>query len=703
MRLLNTLRNKPLLNNLHYLVITIILFILSLRYYFLFIALGIYLIFLIKKKEIFLTSLIIIVLVFVRFFTINIFHQELSNGIYTGVICDVDSENSYVLATINGRIRIISYKHSQNTGNYINVEIEFTKISDKSYDEDFSYKDYLFSKGIYYQAKEKEIMKESPGFHINMIKYNILKNYKNIISEESYQYLSALIFAENVFDSSLKDGYSLLGISHIVAVSGMHILFLYKIISILYLYFFHRASKKIPLIIITIYVIIIGAPSSALRALLFLLLGQMNKKGNTHYTRLDIFSISFMIMIIINPYQFYQLGFILSYLVSFILIYSNDLLKSKTKLSRSYETYLLIYFSTLPFVTGINNKITLISFIISPLLSIISIVLLPICYLILLFPYSDYILKYIFIFFNYYIEALSSISPSIPIKTFSIYYGLIYYLFWIIYIVFRTKNKFKLIPLSLFISTVTIYLNINYLNPYTKITFIDVGQGDGALISLAHNTGVIAVDCYNSFDYIKNMGIKKINYLILTHSDNDHIKDYDKILDYFDVDNILYSKYDYEMEKLLINNNNKIAISNGKNINLGESILEFIGPINNYDELNSNSIVFILNINNTRVLFTGDMTIEEEKDIINLYSKKLKCDILKVAHHASNTSSSVEFLNEVNPDYSIVSVGLNNIYNLPDADIIKRLNNISIVYETRYSGNINVYINKNKYFIQKYR
>ena len=344
MRLLNTLRNKPLLNNLHYLVITIILFILSLRYYFLFIALGIYLIFLIKKKEIFLTSLIIIVLVFVRFFTINIFHQELSNGIYTGVICDVDSENSYVLATINGRIRIISYKHSQNTGNYINVEIEFTKISDKSYDEDFSYKDYLFSKGIYYQAKEKEIMKESPGFHINMIKYNILKKYKNIISEESYQYLSALIFAENVFDSSLKDGYSLLGISHIVAVSGMHILFLYKIISILYLYFFHRASKKFPLIIITIYVIIIGAPSSALRALLFLLLGQMNKKGNTHYTRLDIFSISFMIMIIINPYQFYQLGFILSYLVSFILIYSNDLLKSKTKLSRSYETYLLIYF-----------------------------------------------------------------------------------------------------------------------------------------------------------------------------------------------------------------------------------------------------------------------------------------------------------------------------------------------------------------------
>lgn len=703
MKLLTVLKNKPLLNNIHYLVISIILLILSLRYYFLFIALGLYLIFLIKKKEIFLSSLIIIFIVFIRIFIINIIHQDLSNGSYSGIISDVDSDNSYILSTLNGKIRIISYNHTHNTGNYINVEIEFTKISDKSYDEDFSYKDYLYSKGIYYQAKEKEIKNETIGFHINMLKYNILKAYKKILSEESYQYLSALIFAENVFDSSLKDGYSLLGISHIVAVSGMHILFLYKLISILYLNLFHKASKRIPLTIITIYVIIIGAPSSALRALLFILLGEINKKGTTHYTRLDIFSISFILMILFNPYQLFQLGFILSYLVSFILIYSNDLLKSKTKLLKSYETYLLIYFSTLPFVTGINNKITLISFIISPLISLIAIILLPICYILLLFPFTDYIFKYIFIFFNYYIEALSTISPSIPIRTFSIYFGLIYYLFWIIYIVFRTKNKFKLITLSLFVSTITIYLNINYLNPYTKITFIDVGQGDGALITLAHNEGVIVVDCYNSFDYIKNMGINKIDYLILTHSDNDHIKDYNELLDYFRIENILYSKYDYEMEKLLLEYNNTIPINNGINIKLGNSLLEFIGPINQYDELNSNSIVFILNVNNTKILFSGDMTIEEERDIINLYSNKLKCDILKVAHHGSNTSSSIEFLNEVKPNYSIVSVGLNNIYNLPDNNIIDRLNKISNVYETRYTGNIDIYISNNKYFIQKYR
>ncbi len=703
MRLLDALKNKPLLNNLHYLVISIIILLLSLRYYFLFISLGIYLVFMIKKKKVFLSVLVVLLLVFIRIFSINIIHQKLDNGNYSGIISDIDSDNSYVLSTINGKIRIISYKHNHKTGNYLNLEIEFTQINDKSYDEDFSYKDYLYSKGIYYQAKEKYIIEESSGFHINMLKYNILSSYKRMLSEESYQYISALIFAENVFDSTIKDGYSLLGISHIVAVSGMHILFLYKLISILYLNLFHKAGKKIPLFFITAYVIIIGAPSSALRALLFLLLGEINKKGTIHYTRLDIFSISFMIMIIINPYQIYQLGFILSYLVSFILIFSNDLLKSKTKLSKSYETYLLIYFSTLPFITGINNKITLISFIISPLISIISIILLPICYVILLFPYSEYVLKYIFIFFNYYIEALSSISPFIPIKTFSIYYGLIYYLFWIIYIVFRTKNKLKFISLSLFINTIIIYLNINYLNPYTKITFIDVGQGDGALISLAHNKGVIVVDCYNSFDYLKNMGINKINYLILTHSDNDHIKDYNEILDYFSVDKVLYSKYDYEMEEKLMNFDNKIAISNGMNINLGNSLLEFIGPINQYDELNSNSIVFILNINKTRILFSGDMTVEEEMDIINLYSKKLKCDILKVAHHASNTSSSIEFLNEINPTYSVVSVGLNNIYNLPDDNIIKRLNNLSTVYETRYCGNISFYITNDKYFIQKYR
>ena len=73
--------------------------------------------------------------VFIRIFSINIIHQKLDNGNYSGIISDVDSDNSYVLSTINGKIRIISYKHNHKTGNYLNLEIEFTQINDKSYDD----------------------------------------------------------------------------------------------------------------------------------------------------------------------------------------------------------------------------------------------------------------------------------------------------------------------------------------------------------------------------------------------------------------------------------------------------------------------------------------------------------------------------------------------------------------------------------------
>ncbi len=96
------------------------------------------------------------------------------------------------------------------------------------------------------------------------------------------------------------------------------------------------------------------------------------------------------------------------------------------------------------------------------------------------------------------------------------------------------------------------------------------------------------------------------------------------------------------------------------------------------------------------------MTEKEEIDVINKYQDILESDILKVAHHGSDTSSSIDFLNCVNPKNSIISVGLNNSYNLPNDDIVERLKERSNLYMTKDSGNITLRIYDNKYKLSTY-
>ena len=213
----------------------------------------------------------------------------------------------------------------------------------------------------------------------------------------------------------------------------------------------------------------------------------------------------------------------------------------------------------------------------------------------------------------------------------------------------------------------------------------------------------MVIDAYNSFSYLKTLGLNKIDYLVLTHSDSDHVGDYLKIINYFNVKNILYSKYDELFDNLLSNINiNKYPVDDNLRINSKFNI-EFFGPINDYKDSNSVSIVFKINIYNHSYLFTGDMEEKEEYDLVNKYSNKLKSDVLKVAHHGSNTSSSELFLSYVRPKYSIISCGKNNRYNFPSNIVLDRLKKYSDIYITYECGNIDIYSLNSKLWINCFR
>lgn len=697
--LLKQLRKKPFCNDLHYFLLALVLSFLAFDYPLFILLLIIYLVFIIKKTKYIFPIFILIMIVLLSMGIKNFIKINNKKTSYYGVVEEV-SEKYYIIRDGLVRIKVYEKNHSYIPSDYVYVEIKIYD-DEKSYENDFDSNNYLLANDIYYQgrANKSEYIKKS--FSIGYIKYSILSYLENNLSKDSYSYVSSLVLNNNLLNDDIKDSFSVLGLSHILAISGLHIMILYKIIAFILLKLFHYYRNTIPIVIVSIYVIVIGCPLSSLRALLFLIINTFNNHSEVKYTKLDILSISFIFMIIINPYVIYSYGFILSFLVSFTMIVNNELFTGNS-LMKSIKSYIIIFLSVLPIIVNMTNKISIISVLISPLFSnIISYLLIPTGYLLSLFPVLDIILKYIFIITNTIVEALSSLAITINAQSFNIYFMLVYYLLFAYLIIGIMKKKYArpILYISLFL---TIFLNYKYLNPLTKVVFIDVGQGDSALICNSNNRGNILIDAYSSYNYLKSEGIDKIDYLILTHSDDDHLGDYEKIIDEFNVKLVLYPIFD-EGFKDIIFKTNSLGIKENYEFSIGNISAIALGPINPYNDSNSNSLVFKIKIYDTSFLFTGDMTIKEEKDLINKYKNILDSDILKVGHHGSNTSSSLEFLDYVTPNYSIVSVGKYNYYGLPNSDIITRLKNISQVYQTKDSGNITFYLYRNKVIVSTYR
>lgn len=241
-----------------------------------------------------------------------------------------------------------------------------------------------------------------------------------------------------------------------------------------------------------------------------------------------------------------------------------------------------------------------------------------------------------------------------------------------------------------------------------EINYIDVGQGNAALIKTNNET--ILIDGGNRsnsryyYNYIKNKNIKKIDYMIVSHYDEDHISGLISILDNFEVSNVLCPDYkkDTKIYKSFKNSLKKskaniIYPKKGDNFNISDARIKILWPNkykNNID--NDNSIILKLIHGNMSFLFTGDASINIENQLI--YSGfNLKSDVVMLGHHGSKYSTSNEFLEEVDPKLAIISVGNNNRYGHPSNRVLKLLNNKNIkILRTDIDGDITIKCDGNK-------
>ena len=229
-----------------------------------------------------------------------------------------------------------------------------------------------------------------------------------------------------------------------------------------------------------------------------------------------------------------------------------------------------------------------------------------------------------------------------------------------------------------------------------SIDFIDVGQADSILVR--NQDKVMLIDAGTNeagetvVNYLKNLGITKIDYLIGTHPHEDHIGGLDDVINNFDIGQIYMPKIETTTKTFedvldaIENKNLTITAPNkGDKIELGQAVGEFMTePILDKDNLNVSSLVLRLEFGNTSYLFMGDAEEENEETI-----RWPKTDVLKVGHHGSSTSSSESFLEQVQPKYAVIMAGKDNSYGLPTQETIDKLNNRgSEIYRTDEDGTI---------------
>ena len=675
----------------------------------------------ILQYKYFYLILVIITFIFFLFFTKIIKYKSIYNGNETEFyvdVKDIDLKDNYILLTVKSKEKMLAriYYNKKNQmsnislGDKLYINGNLILPNNNTNPNQFNYKKYLYNKKIYYilNVKKYKIIKKNRNIILG-IKNNLLNNLNTNNREQTYMRL--FLLGKNNIDSKVKNNYRLMGVSHLFAISGMHLYLFIGIFSKLLKKFKlnNFSSFIIILSFLIFYLFIIGFSPSLLRSGVLYSIFKVNKLFNFNISKLKCLILTICFLIFLNPFICYNVGFTFSSIISFYLIKYNNLYKNK----KNYFIKLLIisliaFISSFPIVIYNYYEIN----VLSPLYNLIMVPFVSFIF----FPLSilSWIFKNIY-FLRFFINILESaikISNIIPSVIFFSKPSIIVVIFYYCLItLFLTFYK-QIIYLVFMIVFLIVHYNYNLLFHKEYLLTIDVGQGDAFLMNLNQRIILIdtggninvkgnAIEQHTVSNIIKSMGIKKINYFVITHGDYDHMGESINLANNFKVEKVIFNCGPYnDLEQELIKVLDKKRIpyySCIKELNIDKNKLYFL-QTKEYDNENDNSNVIYTELNGYKFMFMGDASVTTEKEIMNKYNLP-GIDVLKVGHHGSKTSSSKEFINEINPKYSIISVGKKNRYGHPNKEVLDNLKD-SKLYRTDIDGSIMFKIKNNKLKIE---
>lgn len=660
----------------------------------------------------YLYYLILLLAITYTVITVNTFQKpklDINSNVIIGKVETISLDESKLTLIIKNKEKVkatyyitkkqeFSLINKIHLGDKVKLEGEASIPLKKKDKYSFDYERYLKTKKIYYLFKIEKLDVISSSRNI----FYKLKEF--VINRCKNKYLKVFILGDkSSLDSKVIRNYQDLGISHLFALSGMHVSLLSTmIIKILEKLKIKEDNRlRIVSFILVFYLFITGFSASILRAILFFICFSLNKIYYTYIDSKNIFLFVLAISLFINPFYIYDVAFIYSYSISFSLIVMANFINSfKSYFKSLFITSIISFLVGIPTSLYFFNQLNFLSIIYNLLyVPFISYIVFPLSLISFLIPQS---LK-LFELFTYILEFSTNILTNISFfKLIFCSSNIFLYLIYVILIIFilkkislkKKKELILLILLLIFHYLIPTVFDKNYL------MMIDVGQGDSILIhskrkSILIDTGGIEnsnskVVLNKTIPLLKKLGISKIDYLVLTHGDFDHAGEAINLIRNFKVDKIYLNQgnFNFLEKQIILNHKRTYQIAEGDLIKIGNISLTSLNKA--YDDENDSSTILLMHYKNIKVLLTGDASVKSEKYILDTYDLG-HIDILKLGHHGSKTSTSEGLLRKIRPNLGLISCGKDNKFNHPHQEIIERLKKYKIKYlRTDIEGTIKI-------------
>ena len=578
----------------------------------------------------------------------------------------------------------------------------------------FDYRAYLKTQGIYQTLTIKSIQSLKKvsswdiGENLSALRRKAVVWIKTHFPDPMRNYMTGLLFGHLDTDfEEMNELYSSLGIIHLFALSGMQVGFFmdgFKKL-LLRLGLTQEKLKWLTYPFSLIYAGLTGFSASVIRSLLQKLLAQHGYKG------LDNFALTVLVLFIIMPNFFLTAGGVLSCAYAFILTMTS---KEGEGLKAVARESLVISLGILPILSFYFAEFQpwsiILTFVFSFLFDLVFLPHLSILF-ILSFVYPVTQFNFVFEYLENLIRLVSQLASRPLVFGQPNAWLLILLLISLAILYDFRKNIKRVVGFSLFI------VGLFFLTKHpleNEITMLDVGQGES--IFLRDVTGkTILIDVGGKAEsdkkiqawqqksttsnaqrtlipYLKSRGVDKIDQLILTNTEKEHVGDLLEVTKAFHVGEILVSKGSLTQKEFVAEleaSQTKVrSVTAGDNFPIFGGYLEVLSPGKIGDGKRDNSLVLYGKLLDKHFLFTGNLKEEGEKELLKQYPN-LEVDVLKVGQHGSNASSNPVFLEKLNPELSLISVGKNNRAKLPHQETLTRLEAIkSKIYRTDQNGAI---------------
>ncbi len=472
---------------------------------------------------------------------------------------------------------------------------------------------------------------------------------------------------------------SQLSLIHLFALSGMHVHILYMMLKKgLGICVHQKYAKWLAYVFIGIYVFSIPINISLYRAFFVMVLYEIMKKW---LNQLDVLSLLVIVSLLYNPYIIYNISFIFSYFIYFIVLVTKHIKSSA----------LMIYLSGLPIILTLNYQIPLVAFVVGNILTPFIEAFYCFCCLSIIIPVFLLPLSLCIQWLQSIMIFVERINQFIVFSKPSFSFIIMYYILYFMILYRIEQHKSIQINISIMIALLVTFSFYSQYKLYAEVTMIDVGQGDCTLIRLPMNQGNILIDTGGNKDYdlatqtiipyLKSIGIQKLDYVYISHSDFDHCGALESLIEHFHVDQVIDR---YEEERII--GCMKVKMFKSNKI---------------YFDNNDQSLIMLVELFENRILFTGDASSQVEEDLRKQY-RNLNVDILKISHHGSKTATSASLLQMIQPDIAMIGVRKNNMYHHPSSEVIERLKRKQItILRTDEDGMFHIrFYGKSRYILK---